>query len=88
MTGVGTSISMFISGISGSYLSEKAEQKKQHEELNRAMGILEETKDLESKEEIKAEIQKEIQKAMLRKRPIREIRIKTTIEKKKLFSNL
>ena len=28
LTGLGTSISMLISGISGSYLSERAEQKK------------------------------------------------------------
>ena len=40
MTGLGTSISMLISGISGSYLSEKAEQKKGKKELYKAMGIL------------------------------------------------
>ena len=68
MTGIGTSISMFISGISGSYLSEKAEQRKQHEELDRAMGIIERYEEIESNEEI--------QKAMLRKHPIKEIRIK------------
>ena len=39
LTGVGSSISMFISGITGSYLSEKAEQKKIKEELNKAMVI-------------------------------------------------
>jgi len=38
-TGLGTSISMFISGLSGSYLSEKAEQKKRNVELKRAMVI-------------------------------------------------
>jgi len=39
LTGVGSSISMFISGITGSYLSEKAEQKKIKEEINKAMVI-------------------------------------------------
>ncbi len=38
---LGTSISMFMSGISGSYLSEKAEQKKKKRELDKAMVILE-----------------------------------------------
>ena len=33
LPGVGSSISMFISGLTGSYLSEKAEQKKIKEEL-------------------------------------------------------
>lgn len=40
-TGLGTSISMFISGLSGSYLSERAEQRKNRIELNRAMGSIE-----------------------------------------------
>ena len=38
-TGLGTSISMFISGLTGSYLSEKAEQRKLKEEINKAMII-------------------------------------------------
>ncbi|MFX1259227.1 MAG: VIT1/CCC1 transporter family protein [Promethearchaeota archaeon] len=44
LTGLGTSISMLISGISGSYLSERAEQKKDKKELDRAMGIVDEKK--------------------------------------------
>ncbi|MFW9874415.1 MAG: VIT1/CCC1 transporter family protein [Candidatus Thorarchaeota archaeon] len=63
LTGVGSSISMFISGITGSYLSEKAEQKKVKEELNRAMIITEE-KEEEMDDEVKI---KEIEKAMLTK---------------------
>ncbi|MBA7516740.1 hypothetical protein ES705_08788 [subsurface metagenome] len=63
LTGVGTSISMFISGITGSYLSEKAEQKKIKEELNRAMLITEE-KDVELDDDVNIE---EIEKAMLTK---------------------
>jgi predicted membrane protein (TIGR00267 family) len=43
LTGLGTSMSMFISGITGSYLSERAEQKKLKEELNQAMLITEQT---------------------------------------------
>lgn len=39
LTGIGSSISMFISGISGSYLSEKAEQKKLKVELDKAMAL-------------------------------------------------
>ncbi len=62
LTGLGTSISMLISGISGSYLSEKAEQKKGQKELKHAMGIK-----LEKEEEkvIDTLDEKEIQKAMV-----------------------
>lgn len=62
---LGTSISMFMSGISGSYLSEKAEQKKKKRELDKAMVILED----ESLEEINRSTvlnyDEEIQKAMV-----------------------
>ena len=61
LTGFGTSISMFISGLTGSYLSERAEQKKIKDELNKAMAIG------ETEEEVKEEVVdvKEIEKAML-----------------------
>jgi predicted membrane protein (TIGR00267 family) len=39
LTGIGSSISMFISGLSGSYLSERAEQRKLKIELEKAMGL-------------------------------------------------
>ena len=39
LTGIGSSISMFISGISGSYLSERAEQRKLKVELDKAMAL-------------------------------------------------
>ena len=58
LTGMGTSISMFISGVSGSYLSERAEQKKLKEELKRAMVITEDFEELD-------ESVMEIEKAML-----------------------
>lgn len=61
LTGLGSSISMFISGITGSYLSERAEQKKIKEELNKAMLISNEKEtDYEDATNIK-----EIEKAML-----------------------
>ncbi|MCK4780913.1 MAG: VIT1/CCC1 transporter family protein [Candidatus Lokiarchaeota archaeon] len=72
LTGVGSSISMLISGISGSYLSERAEQKKIKEELNRAMVI----NDSYEEEVIEDSIDvKEIEKAML-------IKIKHTVNSK------
>ena len=58
LTGLGSSISMFFSGITGSYLSERAEQKKLKEELNQAMLVSEETKE----EDVSVE---EIEGAML-----------------------
>ena len=62
LTGLGSSISMLISGLTGSYLSEKAEQKKMKEELDRAMVI--NKSEVEEVLENSADI-KEIEKAML-----------------------
>lgn len=65
LTGLGTSISMLISGMSGSYLSEKAEQKKGRKELERAMGIIVEGEEIKkSEDDVKNEAE-EIQKAMV-----------------------
>lgn len=63
ITSLATSISMLISGASGSYLTERAEQRKREKEIERAMGIIEDVdeetlKDMEDSEE-------EIQKAMI-----------------------
>ncbi len=74
LTGVGTSISMLISGISGSYLSEKAEQRKIKSDLEKAMG-LQKTNEIKLTDTLEG---KEIQKAMLKK-----INIKKKIVKKK-----
>jgi predicted membrane protein (TIGR00267 family) len=60
LTGLGSSISMFISGLTGSYLSERAEQKKIKEELDKAMLISEEA---ETSSEDATDV-KEIEKAM------------------------
>ncbi|TKJ26922.1 MAG: hypothetical protein CEE42_03640 [Promethearchaeota archaeon Loki_b31] len=62
LTGFATSISMFISGLSGSYISEKAEQKRLKAELDKAMVI---RKKEEEKEEDELLEDKEIEKAML-----------------------
>ena len=61
LTGLGTSISMFISGSTSSYLSEKAEQRKLKLELYKAM-ILHEMDENDSAEKVSIE---EIEKAML-----------------------
>lgn len=58
LTGLSTSISMLISGVSGSYLSERAEQKKKKKELEKAMVLLEEDEFPLEKVERKEEIQK------------------------------
>ena len=63
LTGVGSSISMFISGLTGSYLSEKAEQKKIEEDLKKAM-VINVSQEKSVKEEDSEDI-KEIEKAML-----------------------
>ncbi len=62
ITSLGSSISMFISGLTGSYLSERAEQKKLKADLNKAMALYE----TENKDYNKA-ISKieEIEKSML-----------------------
>ncbi len=65
LTGMGTSISMLISGISGSYLSERAELKKGRKELERAMGItVAGEEEQKSKDDLENDVE-EIQKAMV-----------------------
>jgi predicted membrane protein (TIGR00267 family) len=63
LAGVGSSISMFMSGITGSYLSERAEQRKLKEELNKAMGL----SNLEGEDRKDHKEVKEIEKAMIMK---------------------
>jgi len=83
LTGFSTSITMFFSGISGSYLSEKAEQKKMHTDLDKAMGLLNNdvTEDLDIEEE-----EKEIEKAMLK--PVRLKREKRKRKKRKRVKSI
>ena len=83
ITGFSTSITMFFSGISGSYLSEKAEQKKMHIDLDKAMGLLnnEVPEELDIEEE-----EREIEKAMLK--PVRLKRERKKKEKQKKVKSL
>jgi len=63
LTGLATSISMFMSGLSGSYISEKAEQKRLKSELDKAMVIVKE-EEKEDTDDLLLD-SKEIEKAML-----------------------
>ena len=100
LTGFATSISMFVSGLSGSYISEKAEQKKLKLELDKAMVLVEEEQKNEEDLEIENE---EIEKAMItvnlipnnerRKRGIknpihRKNNVKTLQEKAERFASI
>ncbi|MBD3227006.1 MAG: hypothetical protein GF329_02375 [Candidatus Lokiarchaeota archaeon] len=78
LAGIGTSISMFISGFSGSYLSEKAERRKIQNEIEKAMGRFKEEEGEKLEKNVDVE---EIEKAMLR-----EILVDTSpTKKKKMF---
>lgn len=82
LPGLGTSLSMLISGISGSYLSEKAELKKKRDEINKAMGIIE--NDIIKEELDLTEQEEELKRAMLSKinLKIRKLEAKKRIIKK------
>jgi predicted membrane protein (TIGR00267 family) len=56
---------MFISGVSGSYLSERAEQRKEKRELDKAMMILEDETLEETNRPTTLNVDEEIQKAMV-----------------------
>ncbi len=82
LTGFGSSISMLISGLTGSYLSEKAEQKKIKEELKKAMVLV--TSEKDSMDDDSVDI-KEIEKAMLIKinhNILPKVKIKRSKERK------
>jgi len=82
LTGFATSISMFMSGLSGSYISEKAEQKRLKSELDKAMVILKEEEEKEMDDSLLDS--KEIKKAMLTVEFNEENRIKNLdLEKSK-----
>ena len=95
LTGFATSISMLISGISGSYLSERAEQRKLKLELDKAMVIVEEDKSEENQL-----TQDDLEKAMLKDIDLTqnhinsqnakegEIKKKTIQEKAKRFASI
>lgn len=82
LTGLGTSISMFISGLTSSYLSERAEQRKLKIELHKAMILYEMNKNQDLAENASIE---EIEKAMLMrlKRMRSKIKVSKDEEKRK-----
>ncbi|NHJ24415.1 MAG: hypothetical protein EAX89_07570 [Candidatus Lokiarchaeota archaeon] len=61
LTSLGSSISMFISGLTGSYLSERAEQKKLKIALDKAMALNE----TENNKQVAISYVEEIEKSML-----------------------
>ncbi len=63
LTGFATSISMLMSGLSGSYISEKAEQKRLRLDLDKAMVIMNEEEETEENDNLVED--KEIEKAMI-----------------------
>ncbi|MFX0027094.1 MAG: VIT1/CCC1 transporter family protein [Candidatus Hermodarchaeota archaeon] len=94
LTGFGTAISMLISGISGSYMSEKAEQRKLKLELDKAMVVVS-----EAVEEDSNITKKELEKAMLKRIKLNDIvqnevenegesKRKTLQEKAKTFATI
>jgi len=85
LTGLGTSISMLISGISGSYLSEKAEQKKMRTELEMAMGFTK-IEEKETEEEITKAMLKPIHIKKESKKKKKEKSVKTLHEKAESFA--
>lgn len=102
LTCLGTSLSMFISGISGSYLSERAERRKEKKEIDKAMVILEEEEN-ESLIIEKGDSDGSIQKAMItpinmnnsfdnkkiqQKKPKLKKKAKTLYEKAEKFTNV
>lgn len=84
LPGLGTSLSMLISGMSGSYLSERAVLKKKRDEINKAMGIIE-NEDIEEELDL-TEQEEELKKAMLSKinLKIKKLEAKKRIIKKTL----
>ncbi len=92
LTGMGSSISMFFSGITGSYLSERAERKKIKDEIRRAMVIseVEEALDDEnsSVEEIERAMLTKLNHIINPKKRINEKKPKTIQEKAQSFASL
>jgi predicted membrane protein (TIGR00267 family) len=95
LAGLGSSLSMLISGITGSYLSERAEQKKIKDTINKSMimneGIEINNKPNQSIEEIEKSMLIKIKKKRNRRRDISQKekkQIKTIQEKAETFASL
>lgn len=80
---IGTSVSMFISGVSGSYLSERAEQRMEKRKLDRAMVILEDENLEELNRSSILNYKEEIQKAMVTPISINSALSYSTTDKKR-----
>ncbi len=95
LPGLGTSISMLVSGLSGSYLSEKAEQKKKKAEMAMAMGITGEPDEINIEVDIITQ-EEELKKAMLKtvhldkkfKKVKKKKKIKTLHDKAESFAGI
>ena len=92
LAGLGSSISMLISGLTGSYLSERAEQKKIKDTIKKSM-ILSEESDLNARsiEEIEKSMLIKIKKKRNRKRSSTQDekkQIKTIQEKAETFTSM
>lgn len=95
LTGLGSSISMLISGLTGSYLSERAEQKKIKDTINKSMIINEESSlnsvENQSFEEIEKSMLIKIKKKRLRKRNMsrsEKRQIRTIQERAETFTSI
>lgn len=95
LTGLGSSISMLISGLTGSYLSERAEQKKIKDIINKSMIINEESGlnsvENQSFEEIEKSMLIKIKKKRLRKRNMsrsEKRQIRTIQERAETFTSI
>jgi VIT1/CCC1 family predicted Fe2+/Mn2+ transporter len=87
LPGLGTTISMFMSGISGSYLSERAEQKKLKADLALAMGIIDEEVEEENQEDLGTQ-EEELKKAMLKPVRLENNNIQTKAKKKRKIKTI
>ena len=95
LAGLGSSISMLISGLTGSYLSERAEQKKVKDTIKKSMILSEESdfnaKETRSLEEIEKSMLIKIKKKRNRKRSSTQDekkQIKTIQEKAETFTSM
>ena len=87
LPGLGTIISMFFSGISGSYLSERAEQKKIKAEMEMAMGIIDEEDDEENQPDLGAQ-EEELKRAMLKPVRLENNNVKPKPKKKRKIKTI
>lgn len=95
LAGLGSSISMLISGLTGSYLSERAEQKKIKDTINRSMIMNEELENINTDNQSIEEIEKSMLIKIKKKRNRRrnaiqkeKKQIKTIQEKAETFASI